>query len=490
MKNKHIYISSIIILSCLISGQITPTIIYLDSQSTSKHETGSINYPFKTLYQAFSLIESNSYNSTLLYLANGENYYDLTDYTLVSENLILQSNESGLFPNLTFQNCNFKVPNLTIENLNFTINSSFTLTTNYAIFSNVTLLLYTDLSIISTNSTAGTIQLESVTLDFQSCSDCNIIISNFDEFIANNLTIYTLKTSINPIFNMENVFNVTFSNNDFDEEDMSNFYLLELDIEESDFHTWITFENILLKPDNEDSENYLSFIQINLYDNNSTINFVFDNMDAAIINYESFTIINILVEENEFQMSIGIDISNSNFTFEGDQSLFLVIDNVYENINEGWINITEFSVEDTIYNCENEFCGYSFFDFEINDGDYDIFINELEINNLISYKEPLNFFNFINEKININFDNCSIYNSQNIRFVMIINTEIQNGIYFYQVELKFNNLVLINNTFTNGSFELFGVPESFMQIELDGIDTEQFDLVINNLTILNTSFSN
>ena len=77
MKIQYIYIISIIIWSCLINGQIITNKLYLNSESTKDSETGSINFPFKTLKQAFSSIKSNISDSNLLYIAYGKNDYDL-----------------------------------------------------------------------------------------------------------------------------------------------------------------------------------------------------------------------------------------------------------------------------------------------------------------------------------------------------------------------------------------------------------------------------
>ena len=456
MKHQIFILFQIAILSTLIHQASLQT-LYLDNNSTNTFQDGTLQYPFTSLSQTFAYITTNGYNSTILSLAISDSEYSLSNYTLATQSLQIQPNQSNIAPlTISFNDCTFSISNLSIVSTIIVIGAPTTFNTDNLWFSEVTISMLNNISINTlTTNTSGNTLLQSITLNLLKCLECSILISNFANLLVDDIIIYA-ESSTSSIFYLQDISLVNFSNSSISIQNLSNFLLYDLTLESPNTHSQIIFESFTL-----DIKNVIHgespFIQITILGNNS-ISLELNEFEMEGFSSHCFIQINktaVLTSSNE---SLGFNLSmiNSKLIFDqNSEDLICIYDQILEADNEIGKNsqlALQFS-NITFYNLSVIYPSTTTFLYMIN---FLLFFRELNLmfDQITSYNFSTGVYSYLYllgmstaQIVNINNLNISECNG-NFGFMSIYaqtNLLVQNAFIPNMINYTFNNWNLIDN---------------------------------------------
>ena len=208
MKNKIELIILIIILLIVLKGQSYN--LYIDSGNSQNIQNGTIDYPFISISQALTF--SQSFNSSILNVVAENEPYNISNYLITTQSLILQNNEFGIYPVINLSNCTFEINNLTFSGLVMHI-VNLDINIRNLNFINVTINIYTSITISSKDSySQSNLLFQYFIINLMYCSKCSLYMTNISNLTLERIQIYSDRKNfqmLNSLLNIQNVQNMT-----------------------------------------------------------------------------------------------------------------------------------------------------------------------------------------------------------------------------------------------------------------------------------------
>ena len=466
-------------------------VIYLNNNNAINPQNGTLESPFSSLFQALNFSQYSQYSSTMLLIAYGNGQYNISNFTLNTSIVSIESMNYSQYPMIFLENCIFNLNEFSISNIELSINKSFVLNTNAALFSNVIIEIYDNMSIvgIEAQSLNESIKMISSVLKYELNSDIMINIMNMADLEMINLTITSNQQS-SPFFTFQNIQKINFSDSVFIEKSLSNFYLYELTLASINFETTLILQNITL--DIEDSTNAnQSFIMINLYQNGS-LSLIIEELNIKAFNSEYFIQIIQQSQNQIYDIDFNLNISNSSLTFGSDVEEFIQIydcENTSENGSnyKGTFRMKTLNINNlTVFFLNNQVgLALNLISFDLLYRETSVLIEQSYINNL---KIPLDivFFFYFSLSRYVIIQNLYLKQiSKNFGLLSVIlqNDIIPSNAFIPEIiNHNYNNFSILDSDFGNSNIFYFSLNDiSTLTI---------FSFAINDFSFYNVNVSN